>query len=236
MAINTNGDRDVKKIAIAALMLISGGAWSADNLVCDYARADISKSVNSPMFPLGIGKVEFNGASFKAFRSDGSYVITAPLTTKKDGMIILDDKTKVFAASIDKTNFAVSDRIAKVTDSWYNCKEERKSEGIKPIANPKWRGLTNVEKKSVEDAIKNRLRDPYSAKFTHSKYISNGNGEYCGMVNSKNSYGGYVGKTPFLVMLVGKGNNIHAGIIAFGGNENEHLATIQVCNQIGYFN
>lgn len=111
----------MKKIAIATLLLVSGGASATDVLTCNYAKADISKGANAPMIPLGSAKVEFNGDSFKAFRPGGSYLSTPPLTTKKDGILLLDDKTKVFVASIDKSEFAVSDRISKTTEQWANC-------------------------------------------------------------------------------------------------------------------
>lgn len=226
----------MKKILIAGAMLLSSGAMAADVLICSYSKADISKGMNAPMIRLGNGKVEFNGSSFKATRPDGSYVFTSPLTTKKDGLIMLDDKTKVFAASIDKSSFAVSDRIAKTTEQWANCTPEIKAENkIKRIENPKWRELNPNEKNAIEESIKNQLKDPFSAQFKHSRYISNGNGEYCGLVNSKNSYGGYVGYTPFLVMLVGKGKDLHSAVIAFGSQETDQLVTTQICKDIGYF-
>lgn len=118
----------MKKIAIAALLLVSGGAAAADILTCNYAKADISKGANAPMIPLGSTKVEFSGDSFKAFRPGGSYVSTPPLTTKKDGMLLLDDKTKVFAAMADKTSFAVSDRISKTTEQWEQCVIDTRAE------------------------------------------------------------------------------------------------------------
>jgi hypothetical protein len=59
--------------------------------------------------------------------------------------------------------------------------------------------------KQIEKKVKNRLFDPYS---THFKWPNNGCdfgediGSYCGFVNAKNRYGGYVGYAQFKVYLV----------------------------------
>ena len=47
----------------------------------------------------------------------------------------------------------------------------------------------------MESAVKDSLKDPESARFYDLKRFSNGNA--CGYVNAKNSYGGYDGKKPF---------------------------------------
>lgn len=65
------------------------------------------------------------------------------------------------------------------------------------------RELTDSEKKEVESAVKDKLKDPYTADFKHNKLIYKGkDGVYCGRVNSKNSYGAYAGFTPFSVFVV----------------------------------
>lgn len=46
-----------------------------------------------------------------------------------------------------------------------------------------------------ENAVREALKDPDSARFYGTKTFPNGNA--CGYVNAKNSYGGYAGKTPF---------------------------------------
>ena len=50
----------------------------------------------------------------------------------------------------------------------------------------------------VEDAVRDRLKDPESARFTDVRRFPNGNA--CGWVNAKNSFGGYVGRKPFAVV------------------------------------
>lgn len=52
---------------------------------------------------------------------------------------------------------------------------------------------------SAQKEIRNQMKDPESAKFKGVKQITNLRGEMavCGEVNSKNSYGGYVGYKTF---------------------------------------
>ena len=74
----------------------------------------------------------------------------------------------------------------------------------------------NNYKKIVEDAIRNELKDPESARFsdmTHPKkevMVEQGNFVYgyslCVNVNAKNSYGGYVGKQLYWVFM--RNNNV----------------------------
>lgn len=56
---------------------------------------------------------------------------------------------------------------------------------------------------SLLNNVRNKLKDPESARF-YGVYMTKRNAKQespnvCGYVNSKNSYGGYVGKTRFLV-------------------------------------
>jgi hypothetical protein len=64
------------------------------------------------------------------------------------------------------------------------------------------RPMTLAEKKAVEAAVKEKLKDPASARFRHPK-INVPTGDvglfYCGYVNSKNSFGGYAGDAEFAV-------------------------------------
>jgi len=54
------------------------------------------------------------------------------------------------------------------------------------------------EKKAIQD-VKNIMKDPESTQFRNLKEIKNtiGKNTICGEVNSKNSYGGYIGFMPF---------------------------------------
>ncbi|ELM3737219.1 hypothetical protein RYR42_002720 [Edwardsiella piscicida] len=55
------------------------------------------------------------------------------------------------------------------------------------------RELAQSEKQVIMGIVNAQLKDPDSAKYTWQDY--KGGGLYCAWVNSKNSYGGYVGKT-----------------------------------------
>jgi hypothetical protein len=98
--------------------------------------------------------------------------------------------------------------------------------------------LTDSEKSVIERAVKNKLKDPDSAKF---KWMKLADGAittssaivYCGLVNSKNGYGGYVGYQPFqsVIMFTNKGT-LMDDIDIFLRADNE--VTLQLCADAGY--
>ena len=51
----------------------------------------------------------------------------------------------------------------------------------------------------VREAVKERLKDPESAQFRKFRKVSDG--EICGEVNAKNSYGGYTGFSAFIYFV-----------------------------------
>ncbi len=59
---------------------------------------------------------------------------------------------------------------------------------------------------AVQDAVRARLKDPGSAQFGRAPLSAarnpNGSIAVCGLVNSKNSFGGYSGARPFFAVLV----------------------------------
>ena len=59
--------------------------------------------------------------------------------------------------------------------------------------------LTTVQKSAIKAAVEDKLKDPDSAQYKWRPW--NGSETYCGSVNAKNSYGGYIGFTPFLALL-----------------------------------
>lgn len=113
----------MRNVLALSLLVVSGVSVASEKLACEYSVGDLS--VPPKLFIKGNANVSFDGKSFTAYRPDGSYVITPPLNEKKDGMIFVDDKTKVFAASADRSNFAVSDRIKKTTEQWAKCSEDK---------------------------------------------------------------------------------------------------------------
>lgn len=231
------------KRAIFTLCMLSSCAVYADgDFQCTYAKADI---INGQMGPLTVGgksKVSIINESMKAFRPDGSYIYSPPIKDDKGATWMASDGSKFYAVSKDFTNFSISDKIARKTEQWSECtlvrSESNNSEKVTKPAKWETRKLTQTESHFVETAIKNRLKDPESARFQHSPYVSNGNGAYCGFVNSKNSYGGYVGDTPFMAIVLHdkKGKPTGAGVISVGGDNDEIQATILTCQDNGYFN
>jgi hypothetical protein len=70
------------------------------------------------------------------------------------------------------------------------------------IASAPRRALTDKEKIIITRAVTASLKDPDSAKFQWVPIVEDArSAAYCGLVNAKNSYGGYVGYYPFLVRV-----------------------------------
>lgn len=104
------------------------------------------------------------------------------------------------------------------------------------------RDLTDIEKQEIEKTVKEKLKGPYTADFKHNKLIYEGkSGVYCGMVNSKNSYGAYAGFTPFNVFIVDtvnkKGEKVFAAapITVSDATDNLSVESVnQFCRKKGY--
>lgn len=58
---------------------------------------------------------------------------------------------------------------------------------------------TAAEKAAVLSVMQSHLKDPASAQYRW--LAKRPGGHYCGMVNAKNSYGGYIGFQPFALIL-----------------------------------
>jgi hypothetical protein len=112
----------VRKIILGALILSTCGVASAvETYECTYSKAALDNGKVGQMYGAMPAKVEVNGESIKTFRPDGSFIISPPLTKKSGPLSMADDGSKVYAAANDSTSFAVSDRIAKVTEQWEKC-------------------------------------------------------------------------------------------------------------------
>lgn len=65
----------------------------------------------------------------------------------------------------------------------------------------------NGEKKAKEAALlnlRNDMKDPESARFKNVRLVPYSTGKvFCGEVNAKNSYGGYIGFMPFVAGISG---------------------------------
>lgn len=93
------------------------------------------------------------------------------------------------------------------------------------------RAPTSAELKAISMQVADRLKDPDSAKLTDVR-VSSGEFRYvCGMVNAKNSYGGYTGKKPFMGMLDGKGSKQIFAVIGIGVTETEAAILLKRCSE-----
>ncbi len=63
------------------------------------------------------------------------------------------------------------------------------------------RELSDAEKSVISKAMLDSLKDPESVRFKWPPYVD-GSDLYCGYVNAKNSFGGYVGDARFSAFVV----------------------------------
>ena len=64
------------------------------------------------------------------------------------------------------------------------------------------RELTASEKMVISSTVSSGLKDPDAAKFKWVPLVvANSSAAYCGVVNGKNSYGGYTGFYPYIVRV-----------------------------------
>lgn len=108
---------------------------------------------------------------------------------------------------------------------------------VSRIADSELRDLTEAEKKLIGPALAKGLKDPDSAKFSWGKVpkqMPPAEFYYCGMVNAKNSYGGYVGEKPFVAMFFVLNNKILSGsIIGMGSNAIATSVVEKTCTEHG---
>ena len=98
------------------------------------------------------------------------------------------------------------------------------------------RDLNAAEKTKIIQAIKQNLKDPNSALFKLGK-VDQEISQYCGMVNAKNSYGGYTGDVPFLAAISRDSTSVNATLIALGTVDPESAkseAVYSMCANSGY--
>lgn len=100
--------------------------------------------------------------------------------------------------------------------------------------------LTAKEKTTIVKAVKDQLKDPDSAKFKWVKLADRINPKhfvdsYCGLVNAKNSYGGYTGFEPFEVMAARSENGKFVVIsVSVSSSDLPTDAIVAMCSDNGY--
>jgi hypothetical protein len=93
--------------------------------------------------------------------------------------------------------------------------------------------ITDEMRAQIEAGTKQALKDPESARFgvIAGAQTPDGNISVCGMVNAKNSFGGYTGEQPFFGVL-----HPGPGFFEFrtmGGSDGDRLGLRMVCQQSG---
>lgn len=70
----------------------------------------------------------------------------------------------------------------------------------------------------IQPAFEDQLKDAYSARFRKIRFFDNSGDVWmiCGEVSSKNSYGAYVGYTPFRGIAIKDGKKVEYTITAVG--------------------
>lgn len=136
-----------KVFLVCALLGFTSLAKASDIYNCQYAKAQFSNNAMGKLSYPTPAKVEVDGASIKIFRPDSTFLISPPLEKTNEQLMMVDDGSKVFASALDKSNFAVSDKIAKTTEQWDKCEadenENMKSQvkqDMKRIADIPWGG------------------------------------------------------------------------------------------------
>lgn len=118
--------------------------------------------------------------------------------TKRANDEVIDRKNQEDAALQARLKELEEEEQARIRNA-----EEEEAARVVMCSKVKTRELTVKEKRSIAEQVKDLLKDPDSAKFKWMRlYGLSGVETYCGMVNAKNSYGGYTGYSIFSTILV----------------------------------
>lgn len=108
----------------------------------------------------------------------------------------------------------------------------------KPAPGPVYRSepvtLTSAQVAAIESGVKAKLKDPNSAMFGRMAGALNpddGLIYVCGYVNSRNSFGGYVGDTLFYGAMTT--SPLYFAALHFGGNTDDHEIAVTLCTRHG---
>lgn len=98
------------------------------------------------------------------------------------------------------------------------------------------RPLSEKERTGVIRSLATILKDPDSARYQWPNKVHDS--VYCGLVNAKNSYGGYTGFVPYVAFVnTDKGHLETAVLQRATTNEGDpmSMSVIKMCNDHGYF-
>jgi hypothetical protein len=92
--------------------------------------------------------------------------------------------------------------------------------------------ITQANRQTVEAAVRSRLKDPASAMFGVLAAGVTGKGYivFCGTVNSRNSFGGFVGQQPYAVSLsqAGAVSSVHMS----GSDNVDNMLVRSMCQNV----
>lgn len=93
--------------------------------------------------------------------------------------------------------------------------------------------LTASQRQQIQSAIRSRLKDPESARFGSMSAVVDGSKKVhvCGYVNSKNSFGGYVGDELFYGVF--NGSRFDMEMKAQAGNDLTSRIVVRTCSEHG---
>lgn len=99
--------------------------------------------------------------------------------------------------------------------------------------------VNEAERAAVEEGVRRSLKDPASAMFGGMLASDAGNGvKYvCGLVNARNSFGGYTGNTSYIGVLgsmQASGKTIATfSLTGMGGSNTDATVVEQMCRHYG---
>lgn len=95
--------------------------------------------------------------------------------------------------------------------------------------------LTSKQQKAVRAGVAKGMKDPESARFGDKMAgakKADGAITVCGYVNGKNSYGGYVGMSPFIGVLADGPDGLF-GLVDIGSSTKDHALVVKLCRDSG---
>ncbi len=109
---------------------------------------------------------------------------------------------------------------------------------LPPPPDTKPYALNELETQAVQEGVRRSLKDPTSALFSGVPRASEkepGIVYVCGVVNAKNSFGGYVGDRPYLGLLATMEGGAIAtfNVVSLGSDANSTATVLDLCRHYG---
>lgn len=98
------------------------------------------------------------------------------------------------------------------------------------------RPLSDKERTGVIRSLATMLKDPDSARYQWPNKVHDS--VYCGLVNAKNSYGGYTGFVPYFAFVNTDRGNLETVVLQIATTDERDptsMSVMSMCNDHGYF-